>query len=164
MLAMSAFTFTSQRCLRSASFVLSLLIQSFIHWVIIFVLMHRVLLLYFIFITACRRHAQYADDLSAPQTHVISFVQLLQTGNNAAIAGEVKSLCGRPNVTASIKLTADISYVSVADANGYFKIGNIKPGTYIMSATLFGYSRLKDTLVHITTGSWQLKISMVCIR
>jgi hypothetical protein len=126
--------------------------------------MHRVLLLYFIFTTACSRHAQYADDLSAPQTHVISFVQLLQTGNNAAIAGEVKSLCGRPNVTASIKLTADISYVSVADANGYFKIGNIKPGTYIMSATLFGYSRLKDTLVHITTGSWQLKIGMVCIR
>lgn len=91
--------------------------------------------------------------------------QLSKPGSSSAVEGTIKSMCGRRNIIATVKLWAnDLSYTSVTDSTGDFKISHIKPGTYTVSATLFGHSRLKDTLVHLENGVWQLKIGLVCIR
>ena len=83
----------------------------------------------------------------------VSWAQSVTTG---AIAGVVKDTTGAvlPGVTVEAASPALIEKVrtSVSDANGNYKIIELRPGTYTVTFTLQGFNTLKREGLELTTG------------
>ena len=83
----------------------------------------------------------------------VAWAQSLTTG---AIAGVVKDTTGAvlPGVTVEAASPALIEKVrtSVSDANGNYKIVELRPGTYTVTFTLQGFNTLKRDGLELTTG------------
>src|SRR5262245_49977403 len=75
---------------------------------------------------------------------------------NGAIAGVVTDATGAvlPGVTVEAASPALIEKVRtvVTDANGEYKIVDLRPGTYVVTFTLSGFATLKREGIELTTG------------
>src|SRR5258705_11503627 len=93
-----------------------------------------------------------------------------QTQLSGSIAGVVKDTSGAvmPGVTVEAASPALIEKVRsvVSDAQGQYKIVDLRPGTYVVTFTLPGFSTVKRDGVELTTGitatvSAELKVGTV---
>src|SRR2546427_11583312 len=93
-----------------------------------------------------------------------------QGSGSATIAGVVKDTSGAvmPGVTVEAASPALIEKVRsvVSDAQGQYKIVDLRPGTYVVTFTLPGFSTVKRDGVELTTGitatvSAELKVGTV---
>src|SRR5438876_4734168 len=79
-----------------------------------------------------------------------------QTQLSGSIAGVVKDTSGAvmPGVTVEAASPALIERVRtvVSDAQGQYKIVDLRPGTYIVTFTLPGFSTVKRDGIELTTG------------
>src|SRR5436305_7937731 len=79
-----------------------------------------------------------------------------QTTEGASIAGVVKDTSGAvmPGVTVEASSPALIEKVRsvVSDAQGQYKIVDLRPGAYVVTFTLPGFSTVKRDGVELTTG------------
>src|SRR5207247_1189765 len=93
-----------------------------------------------------------------------------QTASTGAIAGEARDSSGAvlPGVTVEAASPALIEKVRsvVSDAQGQYKIVDLRPGTYVVTFTLPGFSTVKREGIELTTGvtatvSTELKVGTV---
>lgn len=63
----------------------------------------------------------------------------------SSISGQLKSSSGEPLSAASVKIQ-NSNYGTASDLNGYYKISNLKPGTYLLHITAIGFKSEKRTV------------------
>lgn len=63
----------------------------------------------------------------------------------SGVSGNLKSAAGKPISSATIKLQ-DSPYGAVSDQNGYYKISNVKPGTYTITIYAIGFDKQKKQI------------------
>lgn len=81
--------------------------------------------------------------------------QVLQTGN---IAGTVRDAAGKPLHGVQITIV-DTEQTSVTDANGYYIITSVLPGTHTVEASLVGYEPVQATGV-VVTQEWTATVDL----
>jgi len=64
---------------------------------------------------------------------------------NSSVSGQLKTSLGEPVASATIKLQ-NTTYGVVSDEKGYFKINNVKPGTYTLLVSAIGFTSDKKTI------------------
>src|SRR6266436_7980866 len=101
---------------------------------------------------------------------LLSSTASAQQGTASGIAGTVKDTSGavRPGVTVEAASPALIEKVRsvVSDAQGQYKIVDLRPGTYVVTFTLPGFGTVKRDGIELTTGvtatvSAELKVGTV---
>src|SRR5262245_19912831 len=79
-----------------------------------------------------------------------------QSGTTGSIAGEVKDATGAllPGVTVEASSPALIEKVrsAITDAQGQYKIVDLRPGVYAVTFTLTGFSTVKREGLELNTG------------
>lgn len=63
----------------------------------------------------------------------------------SSVSGQLKNSSGEPVASATIKIH-DSTYGTVSDNKGYYKINNVKPGSYILHISAIGYKPQKKTV------------------
>src|SRR5262245_56209739 len=86
----------------------------------------------------------------------VGSIAIAQTNSTGAIAGAVKDTSGAviPGVTVEASSPALIEKVrtAVTDAQGNYKIVDLRPGTYTVTFTLPGFTTFKREGIELTAG------------
>lgn len=96
---------------------------------------------------------------------VLAWAGMATAGTTGKLNGVIKDLKGAPLPGANVVIEGT-KQGAVADANGYYVIINISPGTYRLTASLIGYDKLTKTTVGVqvdqtTTVDFALKETAV---
>ena len=78
-----------------------------------------------------------------------------QTSNEGSVRGYVKDAQGAVLPGVTIRATSDaspIEHSGISDATGYYRLDNLLPGTYALTADLQGFSKYKRDGIDVRAG------------